>query len=99
MISGGHTVYRSAGRNWFALRILRGVVRKWFLQRSRPYRQMNCQIISGGTESLGKGYEVPAEEMVSLSPGTDSNVSADLSDGVEGDCGGAILSEHYPTRQ
>lgn len=78
MIMDFHADYSNSGRNWFSLRILHGVVRKWFLDRARPHLQKIFPITPGSARFLDEVYAVPAEEMELLPLGADTDVGGSV---------------------
>lgn len=71
MIMDYHADYSNSGKNWLSLKILHGVIRKWFLDRARPYISKIFPIVPAGFEFLREVYGVPMEEMELLPLGTD----------------------------
>ncbi|UUY00562.1 glycosyltransferase family 4 protein [Sphingomonas sp. J315] len=71
MIMDYHADYSNSGKNWVSLKILHGVIRKWYLDRARPYLQKIFPIVPAGFEFLEQVYRVPMHEMELLPLGTD----------------------------
>jgi 1,2-diacylglycerol 3-alpha-glucosyltransferase len=71
MIMDYHGDYTNSGRNWLSLRVLHGVIRKWFLDRARPHLEKIFPIVPASTEFLRDIYGVPEEEMELLPLGVD----------------------------
>jgi glycosyltransferase involved in cell wall biosynthesis len=71
MIMDYHADYSNSGKNWLSIRILHGVIRKFFLNRARPCLSKIFPIVPAGFEFLHEVYGVPMEEMELLPLGTD----------------------------
>ncbi|WP_417449447.1 glycosyltransferase family 4 protein [Kordiimonas sp.] len=72
-----HADYSNSGKNWLSLRILHGVLRKWFLDRIRKYTSRIFPIVPAGTTFLHEVYKVPLEEMEVLPLGADTDLGAE----------------------
>lgn len=66
-----HADFSNSGKNWLSLRILHGLIRKWFLDRSRRYIDKIFPIVPATLEFLAGIYRVPPKEMELLPLGTD----------------------------
>lgn len=71
MILDYHADYSNSGKNWVSLRILHGILRKWFLDRARPHLSRIFPVVPASTVFLQEVYGVPAEEMEVLPLGAD----------------------------
>ncbi|WP_084175658.1 glycosyltransferase family 4 protein [Brevundimonas bacteroides] len=71
MIMDYHADYTNSGRNQLSLKILHGVIRKWFLDQARPYISRIFPIVPAGFTFLEEVYGVPRTEMELLPLGTD----------------------------
>jgi 1,2-diacylglycerol 3-alpha-glucosyltransferase len=71
MIMDYHADYSNSGKNWLSIKILHGVIRKWFLDRARPYLSKIFPIVPAGVQFLREVYKVPSTEMELLPLGTD----------------------------
>lgn len=71
MIMDYHADYCNSGKNWLSLKILHGVIRKWYLDRARPYLEKIFPIVPASTQFLHEVYGVPYDEMELLPLGTD----------------------------
>lgn len=86
MIMDYHADYSNSGKNYLSLKILHGVIRKWYLDRTRPYLSKIFPIVPAGFKFLNEIYGVPMEEMELLPLGGDidfglkSKASPELSD-------------------
>jgi 1,2-diacylglycerol 3-alpha-glucosyltransferase len=78
MIMDYHADYSNSGRNWLSLKILHGVVRKYFLNRARPHLEKIFPIVPAGALFLHKVYGVPHQEMEILPLGSDIDLSNEL---------------------
>lgn len=71
MIMDYHADYSNSGRDWLSRRILHGVIRKYFLDKARPYISKIFPIVPAGFPFLRDLYKVPDEEMELLPLGAD----------------------------
>lgn len=71
MILDYHADYSNSGKNILSLKLLHGVIRKWFLDQARPYLQRIFPVVPAGIEFLHEIYGVPKEEMEVLPLGAD----------------------------
>jgi 1,2-diacylglycerol 3-alpha-glucosyltransferase len=71
MILDYHADYSNSGRNWVSLKILHGILRRWFLDRARPHLSRIFPVVPASTVFLQEVYGVPAEEMEVLPLGAD----------------------------
>ena len=71
MIMDYHADASNSGKNWVSIKILHGVIRKWYLDRARPYLSKIFPIVPAGTQFLREVYRVPEDEMELLPLGTD----------------------------
>jgi glycosyltransferase involved in cell wall biosynthesis len=71
MIMDYHADYSNSGNSWLSLRVLHGIVRKWYLDRARPYLSRIFPIVPAGATFLHEIYGVPHEEMEVLPLGAD----------------------------
>jgi len=74
MIMDYHADYSNSGRNWFSLKILHGIIRKWYLDKSRPYLSKIFPVVPAGIKFLHEVYKVPLNEMEVLPLGADLNL-------------------------
>ena len=74
MILDYHADYSNSGRNWLSIRILHGIVRKWFLDRARKHTSMIFPIVPAGATFLHEVYGVPYSEMEVLPLGADTDL-------------------------
>lgn len=84
MIMDYHADYSNSGRNWLSLTILHGVLRKWFLDRARPYLSRICPVVPAGVTFLHEIYKVPHQEMEVLPLGCDIDLARDIAARGEG---------------
>lgn len=71
MILDYHADASNSGKNWLSVRVLHGVIRRWFLDRARPYLSRIYPVVPAGADFLTEVYGVPAHEMELLPLGTD----------------------------
>jgi 1,2-diacylglycerol 3-alpha-glucosyltransferase len=71
MIMDYHADYANSGKNWVSLKILHGVLRRYFLDMARPYLSKIFPIVPAGFTFLNEVYGVPLEEMELLPLGGD----------------------------
>lgn len=82
MIMDYHADYSNSGKNALSLKILHGVIRKWFLDRARPYLSRIFPVVPGSTIFLHEIYKVPLEDMELLPLGADTDLANEVaSDG------------------
>jgi len=87
MILDYHADYSNSGKNWLSLRVLHGIVRKWFLDRARPYLSRIFPVVPAGIAFLNEVYKVPLAEMEVLPLGADTDLARRIA-GEE--CGPAL---------
>lgn len=86
MIMDYHADYSNSGANWVSLKILHGVLRKYFLDQARPYLQKIYPIVPAGFTFLEEVYGVRRSEMDLLPLGTDLRLGAHIcASGARGD--------------
>ncbi|MGB7409591.1 MAG: glycosyltransferase family 4 protein [Sphingopyxis granuli] len=73
MIMDYHADISNSGANWVSRRILHGVVRKWMLDRARPYLKKIFPVVPAGFDFLRTYYGVSDAEMELLPLGTDQD--------------------------
>jgi 1,2-diacylglycerol 3-alpha-glucosyltransferase len=66
-----HADYSNSGKNWVSLKILHGVLRKWFLDRARPHLSRIFPVVPASAVFLNEVYGVPHGEMEVLPLGAD----------------------------
>lgn len=71
MIMDYHADISNSGANWASRKILHGVVRKYFLDRARPWLKKIYPIVPAGADFLEEYYGVQRSEMELLPLGTD----------------------------
>lgn len=77
MIMDYHADYSNSGRNALSIRILHGVIRKWFLDRARPHLSRIFPIVPASAVFLNEVYRVPHMEMEVLPLGADTDQVAE----------------------
>jgi glycosyltransferase involved in cell wall biosynthesis len=79
MIMDYHADYSNSGRKgWISLKILHGLVRKWFLDRARPYISRIFPIVPDSALFLREIYGVPYAEMEVLPLGADVDLAREV---------------------
>ena len=76
MIMDYHADYSNSGKNAVSRKILHGVLRKWFLDRARPYLSRIFPIVPASATFLREIYKVPSSEMELLPLGADLEAAA-----------------------
>ena len=76
MIMDYHADYTNSGKNAISRTILHGVVRKWVLDRARPYLSGIFPIVPGGAVFLHEIYKVPYDLMEILPLGADVDLAS-----------------------
>lgn len=84
MIMDYHADYSNSGRNALSIRILHGVIRKWFLDRARPHLSRIFPIVPASAVFLNEVYRVPHMEMEVLPLGADTDQVAETKKCEEG---------------
>ena len=75
MIMDYHADYSNSGKNWLSINVLHGVLRKWYLDKARPYLSKIYPVVPDGALFLNKVYKVPYEEMEILPLGADVDLA------------------------
>lgn len=78
MILDYHADYSNSGRNWLSLKVLHGVIRKWFLDRARPHLSRIFPIVPAGAVFLNEIYGVPLSDMEVLPLGADVDLVREM---------------------
>jgi 1,2-diacylglycerol 3-alpha-glucosyltransferase len=73
MIMDYHADYSNSGKNQLSIKVLHGVIRKYFLDRARPHLASILPIVPAGFTFLNEVYGVPMEEMELLPLGADTD--------------------------
>lgn len=76
MIMDYHADASNSGANWLSKHVLHAVVRKWMLDRARPYLRKILPVTPGSIDFLRDLYGVQDAEMELLPLGTDQQYSA-----------------------
>lgn len=84
MILDYHADYSNSGKNLLSIRILHGVIRKWFLDRARPCLSRIFPIVPASAVFLNEVYKVPHTEMEVLPLGADTDQVAETKTRGEG---------------
>ena len=78
MVMDYHADYSNSGRSALSLKLLHGVVRKWFLDRARPHLSRIFPIVPAGATFLHEIYKVPHAEMEVLPLGADVDLAREM---------------------
>jgi glycosyltransferase involved in cell wall biosynthesis len=84
MIMDYHADYSNSGRNWLSLKILHGVIRKWYLDRARRHLSRIFPIVPASAAFLHEVYGVGHEEMELLPLGADTDLGEEIRSRGEG---------------
>lgn len=71
MIMDYHADYSNSGKNWLSLKVLHGIIRKWYLDKSIKYISKIFPVVPAGVDFLHEIYKVPYEKMEVLPLGAD----------------------------
>jgi 1,2-diacylglycerol 3-alpha-glucosyltransferase len=71
MIMDYHSDYSNSGKNQISIKILHGILRKWFLDVARPHLEVIYPVVPASETFLREVYGVPASEMEILPLGAD----------------------------
>lgn len=78
MIMDYHADYSNSGRNALSLKVLHGVIRKWFLDQARPHLSRIFPVVPAGATFLHEIYKVSHAEMEVLPLGADTDLIRDI---------------------
>ena len=84
MIMDYHADYSNSGKNALSLKVLHGVIRKWFLDRARPHLKKVFPIVPASATFLHEIYKVPHSEMELLPLGADTDLAREIKGQQEG---------------
>jgi glycosyltransferase involved in cell wall biosynthesis len=68
-----HADYSNSGKNWLSLKVLHGVIRKWYLDRARKHLSKIFPIVPASATFLNEVYGVEYSEMEVLPLGADTD--------------------------
>jgi 1,2-diacylglycerol 3-alpha-glucosyltransferase len=85
MIMDYHADYSNSGKNWISLKILHGILRKWFLDRARPHLSGIFAFTPAAIPFLHENYQVPIEDIELLPLGADLDLCAEIKAAREGE--------------
>lgn len=91
MIMDYHADYANSAKNWLSLKILHGVIRKWYLDRARKHFSKIFPIVPASMTFLQQVYKIPLEDMELLPLGADTDLGRDVRARGEG----AIIRRQY----
>lgn len=83
MILDSHADFSNSGNNAVSLRVLHGIIRKWFLDGARPYLSRIFAVVPDGALFLNTIYGVPLQEIELLPLGADIDLIRALQQGNE----------------
>ena len=75
MILDYHADYSNSGKNWLSLKILHGVIRKWFLDQARPHLSKIFPVVPASATFLKEIYGITESEMELLPLGADTDLA------------------------
>jgi glycosyltransferase involved in cell wall biosynthesis len=78
MIMDYHADYSNSGKNWLSLKILHGVIRKWYLDQARRHLSRIFPIVPASAAFLHEVYGVAHEEMELLPLGADTDLGEEI---------------------
>ena len=78
MIMDYHADYSNSGKNALSLKVLHGILRKWFLDHARPHLSKIFPIVPAGATFLHEIYKVPHADMEILPLGADTDIAAEV---------------------
>jgi 1,2-diacylglycerol 3-alpha-glucosyltransferase len=78
MIMDYHADYSNSGANALSRKVLHGVIRKWYLDRARPYLSRIFPIVPASATFLHEIYKVPHSEMEVLPLGADIDLANEV---------------------
>lgn len=78
MIMDYHADYSNSGKNWISLKVLHGIIRKRYLDRSRKYISKIFPVVPAGIKFLHEIYKVPHSEMEVLPLGADVDLCHEI---------------------
>lgn len=78
MILDSHADYGNSGKNWFSITVLHGIIRKWYLDRSRKHISKIFSVIPSGLKFLNEVYKVPYDQMELLPLGADIDLGREV---------------------
>lgn len=84
MIMDYHGDYSNSGASWLSRRVLHSIIRKWLLDRARPFLSKIFPVVPASLDFLEDLYGVPRSEMELLPLGTDSDFGALVAAGRDG---------------
>lgn len=68
-----HADYSNSGKNWLSLKVLHGVIRKWYLDKARRYLSKIFPIVPASATFLHEVYGIQHSEMEILPLGADTD--------------------------
>jgi len=73
-----HADYSNSGKNWVSIKVLHGIIRKWFFSELRPYLSAIFPIVPASATFLHEVYGVAHEDMEILPLGADTDLIAEV---------------------
>lgn len=84
MIMDYHADYSNSGKSWISRKLLHGILRKWFLDRARPYLSRIFAVTPPSIPFLSDLYKIPPEDIEILPLGADLDRCAEVKQRREG---------------
>jgi 1,2-diacylglycerol 3-alpha-glucosyltransferase len=78
MIMDYHADYSNSGATALSRQVLHGIIRKWYLDRARPYLSRIFPIVPASATFLHEIYKVPHSEMEVLPLGADIDLANEV---------------------
>ena len=69
-----HADYSNSAKNWISLKILHGIIRKYYLDRSKKYIDKIFPVVPAGFVFLNEVYNIPYDDMELLPLGADTDL-------------------------
>lgn len=79
-----HADYSNSAKNYLSLKVLHGVIRKWFLDKARKHISKIFPIVPASATFLHEVYKVPYLEMELLPLGADTDLGTQVRNSDEG---------------
>lgn len=79
-----HADYSNSAKNWLSLKILHGIVRKWFLNQTKPYISKFFPITPASAKFLNEVYGISRSDMELLPLGADTDLGKEIKEQKEG---------------
>jgi 1,2-diacylglycerol 3-alpha-glucosyltransferase len=80
-----HADYSNSAKNWLSLKILHGVIRKWFLDVSKQHISKFFPVTPASAKFLNEVYGIPHSDMELLPLGADTDLGKETKKRKEGE--------------